>query len=70
MNWLQLAGKIDGYIMALAATYGVIDPQHQGYALLVGGIAGGVGAILNSVSVFLGQPAVVTPVPPTNGASK
>jgi len=70
MSWLQLAGKIDGYIVALAATYGALDPQHQGYALLVGGIAGGLGAILNSVSLFLGQPAVVTPTTPTNGASK
>jgi hypothetical protein len=67
MNWLTLLGKIDGGIAALAAVYGTqVDPTHLKVALLVGGVAGGVGVVLNVISHYLGG-GDVAPVPSAGG---
>jgi hypothetical protein len=63
MNWLTLLGKIDGGIAALAAVYGAQDPARLKEALLVSGVAGAVGVLLNLVSHYLGG-GDVAPAPP------
>ena len=57
--WLQALGKVDGGIAALAASWSLYDPAHVKVAILVAGIAGGLGMILNGISRFVGGQDVV-----------
>lgn len=58
MNWLTIAGKIDGGAASVLATLGMFDPQDAKYYLLAAGIVGAVGVGLNAVAAFMGQPPV------------
>lgn len=60
-GWLALAGKVDGGIAAAAAVWGQQDPKHLGVALLIAGIAGGIGTILTVVSRYVGASDSLVP---------
>jgi hypothetical protein len=58
---LTILGKLDGGIAAVAASWGLYDPNHMKIALSIAGIAGGIGMTLNTISHALGGGDVVKP---------
>lgn len=53
---LTTLGKIDGWLIAAAAGWGQVDPTHAKLALLLGGIAGALGGILEAISRYQNKP--------------
>ena len=55
---LLILGKLDGAVATGSAIWGMSDTDSAKLALLVAGIAGAVGTIINLVSHYYGGPSV------------
>lgn len=61
---LTFLGQVDGAVAAIALGVGSYAPAEQHAALVVAGVAGGLGVLLNLIAKWAG----LSPVAPTQGA--